>query len=93
MIDQDTQEKFLQAENRAIHDGIPLIEVLDRAGLLVTPEMIKTIARNAIGNLLRELEEFQPVTIASLGGNQTVTGAYEGCLAYIRIYTETMEQK
>lgn len=59
-IDPATYEQFQLAEKRAKELGLPLIEVLDRAGMLLTPERRHLIQVEAVEDMFRRLDRQSP---------------------------------
>lgn len=59
-VDQGTYDRFLQAERRAKELGLPLIEVLDRAELLLTPQRRHRLQVQAIEDVTRRLDRQSP---------------------------------
>lgn len=59
-VDQKTYDQFLQAERRAKELGLPLIEVLDRAELLLTPRRRHLLQVQAAEDVTRRLDRQSP---------------------------------
>lgn len=59
-VDKATYDRFLQAERRAKELGLPLIEVLDRAELLLTPQRAHQLQVRAAEDVTRRLERQSP---------------------------------
>jgi hypothetical protein len=59
-VDPETYKRFLQAERRAKELGLPLIEVLDRAELLLTPQRRHLLQVQATEDVTRRLDRQSP---------------------------------
>ena len=87
MIDERTRRIFEMAHKKAIREGLDLLEVLDRAGLVRSEEKINSDWHDALSRLATQLEE-QPVTaLVQLGGGQsTPLDTLRGVLEYIDFF-------
>lgn len=56
-VDPETYAKFLRAEQKAKDLGLSLMEVLDRAGLLLTPQRRRDIEVTAMLEIDRRLDK------------------------------------
>ncbi len=63
MVDQVTFERYRSAEALAKRDGREVIEVLDGAGLLLTPKVEHIIAVRAVKELITRLEQKTPAEL------------------------------
>lgn len=93
MIDPKTRSEFSDLHERAMVEGTSFLELLDRYHLLATEDQRKEVQRWTAEYLILGLEGLQPTQIAALGGNQTVTGAVNGCIQYIKMYIKILEKK
>lgn len=59
-VDLSTYERFLLAEKKAKELGMSLVEVLDRAQLLLTPERRHLLQVQAIEDVTRRLDRQSP---------------------------------
>lgn len=59
-VDLATYERFLLAEKRAKELGLSVIEVLDRAGLLLTQERRHYLQVEAVEQMFRRLDRQSP---------------------------------
>jgi hypothetical protein len=59
-VDLPTYERFLLAEKKAKELGMSLVEVLDRAQLLLTPERRHLLQVQAIEDVTRRLDRQSP---------------------------------
>lgn len=85
MLDAETIRKIEVARETAAHDGVDLVELLDRFGLLLTRELRVRIGQEALAHALNVIEE-QPMTmLVRLGGENTVAGAVRGAVALLRL--------
>lgn len=65
MIDARTHERFQQAIKIARSNGLPLIEVLDRAGLLLTEQQRHNLEVTVLEDLYRRLDRQAPHKLLS----------------------------
>lgn len=59
-VDPETYERFLLAEKRAKELGLSVIEVLDRAELLLTPKRRHHLQVEAVEQMFRRLDRQSP---------------------------------
>lgn len=59
-VDPQTYERFILAEQRAKQLGMPLMEVLDRAQLLLTEHRRHRLQTEALDDLLRRFDRQSP---------------------------------
>lgn len=87
MIDEDTRNRLDAVMKRALHDGVPLWDALDKAGLVATEEQINKQWANCLEHLWLNLES-QPIgALVQMGGGQnTPLDATRGILEYIDIF-------
>jgi hypothetical protein len=93
MLDEATRGAFHLAEAQARKQGKPLMEVLDRYGLLITDDRERMLMINCIDSILAQLDEQPDTAYASLGGDQTVSGGIRGVKTYIRAYRTMLERQ
>lgn len=87
MIDEDTRDRFERAQQRALHDGIPLIEALKEARLLRDEETINFDWANCLERLWMNVESQPIIALVQLGGGQhTPLDGVRGVLEYIDIF-------
>lgn len=85
MLDAETIRKIEVAREASRHDGVDLIELLDRYGLILTRERRVRIGQEALAHALNVIEE-QPATMfVRLGGENTVAGAVRGAVVLLRL--------
>lgn len=63
MVDRTTFERYRSAEALAIREGRDVIEVLDGAGMLLTPHREHTVAVRAVKELITRLEQKTPAEL------------------------------
>jgi len=87
MINEETRDLYDRVRAKALHDGIDLLEAMDRAGMIVTPAQINLQWANALERLWMNIES-QPVTaLVQLGGGQnTPRDAVKGVLEYMDFF-------
>jgi hypothetical protein len=87
VIDKDTFDRFVRVQQRALHDGVPLIDALDAAGLLATEAQINKQWANCLQQLAFNIDEQPIVALVQLGGGQnTPLDAVRGTLEYIDFF-------
>ncbi len=64
-VDQETYSQFLVAEKRARDLGLSLVEVLDRAGLLLTQQRRHNLTVQAVEDTYRRYERQAPHKLMS----------------------------
>jgi hypothetical protein len=92
MLDDETRTDCKHAEQIALRDGRDLFEIMDRVGLLVTRDRHREIETNIVQVLLGQLSSQQTFLLASLGGDQSVTGAVNGVLKFVELFARTLEK-
>lgn len=92
MIDEKTREVFEVCRKKALREGIDLLEVLDRAGLIRNEASINGDWHDALVGLAVQLDK-QPVTaLVQLGGGQnTPVDAVRGVLEYIDFFLKQFQ--
>lgn len=90
-VDPSTYEKFIQAEQRAKDLGLSLIEVLDRAGVLLTSKRKHDIEIEVIRDLERRLEVQAPHKLMSFYCGKP-TGTSAEMFSAVQQWVETIAQ-
>lgn len=87
MIDERTRAAYEVCKTKALRDGLDLLEVMDRAGLIRTENSINGDWAACLERLLMNLDQ-QPVTaLVQLGGGQnTPLDAKRGVVEYIDFF-------
>lgn len=88
MIDPLTREQLHRVADLATREGSNMFELMDRAGLIATVDHNKATVGKYLDLLLAQISQFQPAQIA--GQDQTVTGAVNGMINYIRMFQDLM---
>lgn len=91
-VDPLTYERFLLAEKRAKELGLPLIEVLDRAELLLTRERRHSLQIEAMREIERRLELQAPNKLMSYY-YQRVDGTSAEMLAAVQQWVEVIVRR
>jgi hypothetical protein len=86
MIDDTTQTKIQTAYDHSFKAGTNVWDELDRRGLVLTQDKRKEVEAAALTQLLIQMEGYSASALA--GQDQTVQGAVDGCLNYIRMYRD-----
>lgn len=69
-VDPDTEKQFILAEQRAKALGMSLMEVLDRAQLLLTPKRRHDLQVEALEDLYRRLDRQNPNKLLAFSYNR-----------------------
>lgn len=85
MLDAETIRKIEVAREAAAHDGMDLVELLDRYGLILTRERRVRIGQEALTHALSVIEEQPTAMFVRLGGEGTAAGAVRGAVALLRL--------
>lgn len=93
MVDKDLKDRLDQLEAICRQNGWNLWEALDNGGLLLTPGRRLLVEETVLAVLLQRLDSQQHVTLAQLGGGQTVSGAVRGCVNFIDAFREDLGAK
>jgi hypothetical protein len=87
VIDERTRDAFEIVRKKALHEGIDLLEAMDRAGLVMTEQAIKHQWANCLEQLWLNIESQPIVALVQLGGGQnTPLDATKGILQYIDFF-------
>lgn len=94
MIDERTRATFEAVRRKAQHDGVDLLDAMDRAGLILTEAQINKQWSNCLEHLWLNIES-QPVTaLVQLGGGQNAPlDAIRGVLEYIEFFRRRYQQQ
>lgn len=92
MIDEITFARYTDAVAESRRDGTPLIDVLDRWGLLHNKQREREVAVGAVRNLIAQLEEQPATVLGNIGGGQTVASAVAGCIKFVELYVKMLER-
>ncbi len=87
MIDERTRETFEMARKKALREGVDLLEILDRAGLIRNEASINRDWHDALDRLAMQIDAQPIVALVQLGGGQnTPLDAVRGILEYIDFF-------
>lgn len=92
MLDDHTRDRCNKAAGMAGHNGWDLFETMDRLCLLMTSDQRRQVEVQTVQSLWSQLDQQQDFLLASLGGDQTVTGAVRGVMKFIELYAQTLEK-
>lgn len=94
MIDEKTREVFELCRKKALREGIDLLEVLDKAGLIRNDASTSGDWADALVQLAIQLDK-QPVTaLVQLGGGQnTPLDTVRGVLEYIDFFIRQFQSQ
>lgn len=87
MVDEKTLEQFVLALRVARAEGKPLVEVLDRYGLLLTNERFNKIRATAVEHIAVVLEATQPADLLGDSyhkGTHTAADMYRKTVEFVR---------
>lgn len=88
-IDADFYQRYLRAEERAKELGLPLVEVLDRNGLLTTKARVHNIEVRVAEDLSRRVDRQNPNKLMSFYVNKPDGSGYEMFEA-VKLWFETV---
>lgn len=87
MIDEQTRHRFGQIQDRALKDGIPLVEVLKTNGLLRDDETVAADWDKCLDWLAMNISDQPVVAFTLLGGGQnTPMDAIRGVITFIEMF-------
>jgi hypothetical protein len=92
VVDEVTFARFTDAMRQSLHDGTPLLDVLDQWGLLHNRQREREVGIAVINNLIVQLEEIPATALANIGDGQTVAGAVAGCIKFTKLYLKMLER-
>jgi hypothetical protein len=92
MLDDNTRSRCHSAAAVAERNGWDLFETMDRLCLLTTDDQRRQVEIRTVQSLWSQLDQQQDFLLASLGGDQTVTGAVRGVMKFIELYAQTLEK-
>lgn len=91
MLDEHTRNHCLHVQKMAEREGLSLFELLEQAGLLVSDDKRLLIQQGTMAFVITQLEAQQHTILANLGGGQTVTGAVNGCVKFLEMFTKGLK--
>lgn len=91
MLDDHTRAHCHYVQKKAEEEGLDLFELLERAGLLVSDDKRILIQQGTMAYAIMQLEAQQHTILANIGGGQTVTGAVNGCVKFLEMFTKGLK--